>query len=588
MTAATQPADTIGPDDVSRIVRKRHRLAARMVRLLLSSNGNAGRDLALLDDVELPAPFCTYYQAAAILHENGQPVTFDNVSERLRESALLLAVGGYNAIETLKRGDDIAPGPDTLAECVEAYLPLARQIAALDTDVEKLARAGYRITAPDDAPPDSGPAPAEQNDPPVESWPEPPDTAAYHGILGDLVRRIEPHTEADPVAVLMQLLVGLGNMIGGGPHYRVGATAHHLNEYGAAVGCTSVGRKGTAWDQALRPLAAVDETWARERVQGGLSSGEGLIHAVRDARSERRPIMKSGRVEDYQVIETDAGVTDKRLLAYEPELARVLRSMLREGSTLSAIIRQAWDGPHLRVMAKQAAAAATGAHISIVAHITAEELTRQLQETDAASGFGNRFIWIAVKRSKLLPDGGDLDPASLAPLLASLSTAVSFARRVTEMTRDPEARTLWRTEYPRLTAGRPGLLGAMTSRAEAHVLRLSMLYALADSSAAIRRPHLEAALALWDYAARSCAFIFGASLGDPTADELLRALRAAPDGMTRNDLRQHFQRNKSAAEIGRALGVLTRQGLARSSTEKADGPGRPAERWYATTPGGES
>jgi hypothetical protein len=122
----------------------------------------------------------------------------------------------------------------------------------------------------------------------------------------------------------------------------------------------------------------------------------------------------------------------------------------------------------------------------------------------------------------------------------------------------------------------------MTSRAEAHVLRLSMIYALADESATIRRPHLEAAIALWDYSARSCAFIFGETLGDPTADDLLRALRAAPDGMARSEIREHFGRNKTSNEIGRALAVLARQSLAGCITEKPDGPGRPTERWRAS------
>jgi len=419
----------------------------------------------------------------------------------------------------------------------------------------------------------------EPDDPPVESWPDPPAEATYSGILGEIVHAIEPHTEADPVGILIQLLVGLGDLIGGAPFYRVEGSAHHVNEFVVLVGRTAGGRKGTSWDQARRVLGAVDEEWARERIQGGLSSGEGLIGAVRDKREERRPVMEKGRCVDYTTVEVDAGVEDKRLLVIEPEFARVLKVMLREGCTLSTVLREAWDRPDLRVMTKTPVKA-TGAHISVIAHITTEELLRQLQDTEAASGFGNRFMWIAVRRARLLPDGGDLDVASLAPLLARLQIAVDAARRTREMARDPEARKLWEQEYERLTKGRAGLLGSMLSRAEAHVLRLSMLFALTDSSKTIRRPHLEAALALWDYSARSAAFVFGDSLGDPTADELLKALRdAEPGDMTRTAIREHFGRNKSSAELGRALGVLARQELAYCVTEKQDGPGRPTERW---------
>jgi hypothetical protein len=564
-----------------------------MIRLLCSANGDAGRALAMLDDIELPVPWGTYFRAAALLHEDGEAVSFESVGDRIERAGLLDAIGGRERITALERGDDVAPGPTTLQECVDEFRPLDRMLRELEKSAERLRRAGLRVESPEiDGPAIVRPIvattaalPGEDTDPPVETWPEPPAAAAYHGTVGEIVNVIEPHTEADPVAVLAQMLVGFGSCVGGGPYHRVGATAHRVNEYVALVGQTAGGRKGTSFDEARRPIAAIDEVWARDRILGGLSSGEGLIHAVRDRREERRPVSEKGKVVDYQSVEVDEGVTDKRLLAYEPELARVLRVMLREGSTLSTIIRQAWDGPVLRVMTKQAGLVATGAHVSIIAHITAEELTRQLQETDAASGFGNRFLWLAVRRSKFLPDGGCLDVSSMAPLLSRLSDAVSLGRRTCEMTRDLEAGKLWRAEYPRLTAGSPGLLGGMLSRAEAHVLRLSMLYALADASASVRRPHLEAALTLWDYAVRSAAFIFGEKLGDPTADDLLRALRAATEGMTRTDMRDHFGRNKSAQEIGRALAVLARQNLATMSTEKTDGPGRPVERWHATRQG---
>lgn len=434
----------------------------------------------------------------------------------------------------------------------------------------------------------SGGMASDSEAPPIETWPDPPSEAAYYGILGETVRAIEPHTESDPVAILGQLLIGFGNLVGGKPYYRVEGTHHHVNEYVVLVGRTAGGRKGTSWDQSRRILAAVEEEWARERIQGGMSSGEGLIDAVRDAREERQPIRERSRVVDYQVVEVDAGVTDKRLLCYEPELARVLKVMIREGSTLSTIIRQAWDGPNLRVMTKKTGAVATGAHISIVAHITADELNRQLRETDAASGFGNRFLWLSVKRARLLPDGGNLDLRQLAPLREKLSEAVRIARGTERMARDREARELWRSKYSKLSSGKPGLLGAMLSRAEAHVLRLSMLYALADSSAMIRRPHLEAAFALWDYSAGSAAFIFGESLGDPTADELLRALRSTPDRtMTRTEISAHFSGNKRKNDLDRALGVLARMGLVRKVPEKSEGRGRPTERWDAIKEGEE-
>ena len=421
---------------------------------------------------------------------------------------------------------------------------------------------------------------ATDPDPEVDAWPDPPAVDVYYGIAGEIVAAFDAFTEADPVAILAQSLVMAGNCIGGGPFYRVEGTQHCANENVVIVGPTSSGKKGTAGDRAREPFKTVDPEWERDNIQGGLSTGEGLIHHVRDARTEKQPIKERGRVTEYQIVEVDAGVSDKRLLVLESEFSRVLKCASREGATLSTTIRQAWDGGTLRVMTKANAARATGAHVSIIGHITGDELLRTLTATDAASGFGNRFLWVVSRRSKMLPEGGDPDPADLAPLYSRLERAIRDARKVGRMTRGPKARDLWREVYPSLTADRAGLLGAMTSRAAPHVVRLSMIYALLAGSATIRLPHLQAALALWDYTERSCRFIFGDSLGDPLADELLRALRAArPDGMTRTDISHHFKRNRSAGEIGRALSVLARQGLAAKTTEQTEG--RPVENWSA-------
>src|SRR5436189_281505 len=67
-------------------------------------------------------------------------------------------------------------------------------------------------------------------------WPEPLGEAAFHGIAGEIVRSIEPHTEADPAALLLTLLAALGNLIGPGPYAQVEATRHGLNLFVAIVG----------------------------------------------------------------------------------------------------------------------------------------------------------------------------------------------------------------------------------------------------------------------------------------------------------------------------------------------------------------
>jgi hypothetical protein len=395
---------------------------------------------------------------------------------------------------------------------------------------------------------------------PGTRWPAALGNAAFHAIAGEIVRTIEPHSEADPVALLIQALAVFGSVVGHGPYYQVENTHHHVNLFVTLAGKTAKGRKGTSFDHIRAIFRDVDDHWDQERVVSGLSSGEGLIEAVRDPR------------------DGDEGVLDKRLLVLQSEFSSVLTTMAREGNTLSSIVRCAWDGTKLQTMTrKQNALKATDAHVSVIGHITVEELRRHLDATERANGFGNRFLWLVVARSKLLPDGGSLPPEEMASLRKMLSKAVDFARRAGKMDRDAEARELWAAEYPRLSEGSMGMFGAVTSRAEAQVLRLSMIYALLDSSATICVPHLQAALEMWRYAEDSCRYIFGDSIGDPVADTILAALKESREGLTRTEISALFSRNKSASQIDAALAHLRELGKAVTINEETGG--RPVNRW---------
>jgi len=241
----------------------------------------------------------------------------------------------------------------------------------------------------------------------ADPWPPAPDEAALHGLAGNFVRTIEPHSEADLAALLGQFLVVFGNAVGSRPHFMAESDRHGVNLNAVFVGKTAKGRKGTSWGHVRRVVAAADPDWS-DRIMNGLSSGEGLIWQVRDPIMRRDPIREKGRVTGYEEVVADEGVKDKRLLVFEGEFASVLRVCAREGNTLSAVIRNAWDNGTLRILTKNTPAKATDAHISIIGHITQDELLRYLENTEAANGFGNRFLWFSVRRSKALPLGGKL------------------------------------------------------------------------------------------------------------------------------------------------------------------------------------
>jgi hypothetical protein len=157
-------------------------------------------------------------------------------------------------------------------------------------------------------------------------------------------------------------------------------------------------------------------------------------------------------------------------------------------------------------------------------------------------------------------------------------TALRLASLPRLLTFDPPARERWIEVYGPLSRGEEGLLGAVTRRAEAHVVRLGAIYATLDRSEQISLSHLEAALAVWRYSLDSARWIFGDTLGDPTADEIWALAKDRPHGVTRSEVRDLFSRNKKAREIDRALTVLEEAGRLKR-TSQADGRGRPGEIW---------
>jgi hypothetical protein len=148
------------------------------------------------------------------------------------------------------------------------------------------------------------------------------------------------------VAILLQYLAAAGNIIGRGPHYRVEGDRHGPNIFGVLVGETAKGRKGTSWGRVRQIMEIADPPWAQDRVHSGLSTGEGVIWAVRDSIMARERV---GRGKNRQTVayEADPGVADKRIYLIEPEFAGALTVMGRHGNILSRVIRDAWDRGNL-------------------------------------------------------------------------------------------------------------------------------------------------------------------------------------------------------------------------------------------------
>jgi predicted transcriptional regulator len=396
-------------------------------------------------------------------------------------------------------------------------------------------------------------------------WPAPMDPRALHGVAGEFVRAIEQQTEADPSALLGHFLVEFGCAAGRNAYVRVEEDRHYANLYMLMVGDTARGRKGTSARRVQAVFLLADRDWAESQIaHGGLSSGEGLASAVRDQNKD------SG----------DPGVMDKRYLVIEGEFSAVQKVLEREGNTLSPILRSLWDIGESRFQTKHSPLRATGVHFSFIAHTTLTEYLARLDASELAGGSANRILHLAVKRSRLLPRGGQLQADVAHRIAARVAAALDFARGQSEVTFSAHALTLWDRAYPFLTADRPGQYGQATARAEAQVLRLALVYALLDQSAQIQEVHLWAALAFWDYCDRSAVHVYGDRQSDRTQDSVLALIQGHDGWISRDDIVNAKNRHLAGARLQEAIESLLRAGLIAERKEQTGG--RPKHLYCAT------
>lgn len=395
-----------------------------------------------------------------------------------------------------------------------------------------------------------------------DPWPDPPDEAAYHGVLGEIVRAVEPITESDPVALLGMLLATFGALAGRTKVIYQGAL-QAPNLFVVLVGDTNEGRKGTALSIVRSVFDAANPDWKRIQVVG-LGSGEGLIgYFVR----ENEKAEAAGRRPEH------------RALVIESEYGRLLRVMNREGSTLSPILRDAWDGAAMgRFLAREGAMVAWH-HVGLIGHITPTELKRKLNDDDAANGYGNRHLWLPVRRLKLIAHPLNPQPY-VTPFLEPLHRAIIEAQTPGELHWTKAAWDAWEPFYARIEARHtPGILGLLTARTASQVTRVALLFALLDRTHEVGAQHLAAAIAFIDYAERGAAFLFGRSTGDVDADDLLRQLRN--EEMSRDQIRI-ASGMRTSAEATRIIDILVGLGLAEVTRVKSGGRGRPREIVRAT------
>jgi Protein of unknown function (DUF3987) len=354
-------------------------------------------------------------------------------------------------------------------------------------------------------------------------------TEMFFGITGEVAKAAAMGTEVNPVAAAGFYLTLLSAAIGRDLYLSVGNTFHHARINGVHVGRTAIGRKGDAQGLGRRIRAKVCETFDMGRFHsGGLSSREGLAGAIQDSKGDG---------------DTD-GTDDKRLLIVESEFSNTLAQGKREGNTLTAALRDAWDGNDIKPLVKHSPTHCTAPHISIWANITPPELRSMMTERDVSNGFLNRFLFIWAERTQLVPLPIRTSDEVVNDFAARTQEIVTWAiggypesKNTRRMNLSDEAQALYVASYPRLCDGdAPAKVATLMERAAPYSLRLAMLFAITDQSLVIGRQHLHAALAWVTYCGQSVAYIFGSDEENRThrehcehSEKLTAFLKDQPD-----------------------------------------------------------
>jgi hypothetical protein len=386
--------------------------------------------------------------------------------------------------------------------------------------------------------------------------------AAFYGLAGEVVEFLEPHTEADPAGLLLTFLCAFGAAVGAGPHALADSSEHGARSNLLLIGRSSRSRKTTSWAAIRRLFAYADPGFVSERVIGGLASGEGLV-----AELASRP----------------EGL-DRSVLVVEPEFARLLRVAGRSAS-LSALVREAFDSGDLAIRTRAKPLHAKGANVAILGMITSAELTRRLDDTEIANGFANRFLFCWVERSKRLPSGGNIPEDDLEVFGVRLGIAIERARQIGTLRRTPEAERRWAELYHAIDDDVDGVIGSLTARAECLLLRLSVAFALLDSSSVISTEHLAAAEAVWQHVHETILRVFSRREPDLVLPRLIEALTAAgDDGLDGTSQRDLFSRHLEGGRLAAARAELEARGIARTFVVETAGRPRLVTRLASINP----
>lgn len=412
-----------------------------------------------------------------------------------------------------------------------------------------------------------------------------PDPACLYGLVGEVAREGSDGAETNPIAIAGNFIAYLSCAIGRMPYLAVGNTSHHARLFFLHVGRSGRGRKGDAVSLVTR----IDEAVRAQRPElapqihrGGLSTREGLAALIHDG---------------YRVGQQEVpAIVDKRLWVVESEFANVLQQSRRGGNTLSAALRDCWDGVDLKPATKTNRVHASAPHVCLSGAISPVELLGLVQRRDLLNGFVNRFLVVWGERTQIEAFPRRAPQARVDALASAVAGVLDFTRPGIDDRHEAVLMTMSssaRHRYGQLYAAElnqdfgSALLDSVLERRAPILLRLAMVFALTNRQWLIEEEHVEAAMAWVRYATDSVGFLLAGSKGSPSqpqvawAAERISAFLAAKGSASRRDLVVDcFGRHQPAAVVDAAIAHLIDKApyTVRVEVEARSraGPGRPA------------
>lgn len=332
------------------------------------------------------------------------------------------------------------------------------------------------------------------------------DPRCLYGLIGDVARAGSEGTETNAIAIAANFMAYLSCAVGRSAYLPIGNTRHHARLFCLHIGRSGRGRKGDAVWLALRVDQAVrakNEAFAPQIHRGGLSSREGLVALMHDG-------YRQGRLDI-------PGIEDKRLWVVESEFANVLHQGRRDGNTLSAALRDCWDGIDLKPATKSNRLYASEPHVCLSGAISPSELVDLMGTRELTNGFANRFLMIWAERSRVLPFPKETPQAVVEDLARRTMKVLAFAHVDRAGECEPLRMGLslqaeWR--YAQIYREElnddlgDSVVAALLERRAPMLLRLAMLMALTDLQTQIEERHIDAAMAWIRHATASIRFVF--------------------------------------------------------------------------------